>query len=109
MDRGARMDFLRTLLQDFRHAVRQLRKASGFAATAILTLALGIGATTAIFTLVYDVMLRPLPFAQPDRLVTIEEKVAEWSYIYPPLPVSANHFTFWQQHNRSFDSVAVMQ
>jgi predicted permease len=74
----------------------------------MLTLALGIGATTAIFTLVYDVMLRPLPFAQPGRIVTIKEKVAEWSDLYLTLPVSANHFTFWQ-HNRSFDSMAVMQ
>ena len=99
----------RNLLQDMRYALRQLRRAPGFALTVILTLALGIGATTAIFTLVYDVMLRPLPFIQSDRLVTIEEIAAEWSNVYPTLPVSANHFTFWLRNNRSFDSIAVMR
>jgi predicted permease len=97
------------ILQDARYAIRQLWRAPGFSIVVMLTLALGIGATTAIFTLVYDVMLRPLPFAQPDRIVNIEEKVAEWRDLYPTLPVSANHFTFWQQHNRNFDSMAIMQ
>jgi putative ABC transport system permease protein len=97
------------LSQDVRYAIRQLLRSPGFSIVAMTTLALGIGATTAIFTLVYDVMLRPLPFAQADRLVTMEEIAAEWSNIYPTLPVSANHFTFWQRHNRSFDSMAVMQ
>jgi hypothetical protein len=72
--------------QDLRYAIRQLRKSPGFTVVSVLTLALGIGTTTAIFTLVYDVMLRPLPFAQADRLISIEEKVAEWSNIYPTLP-----------------------
>ena len=97
------------MLSDLRVAWRQLRKAPGFTMTAVLTLALGIGATTAIFTLVYDVMLRPLPLPHADRLVRIEEKVAEWSNIYPTLPVSANHFTFWKQHSKSFSAMAVME
>jgi predicted permease len=97
------------MLTDFRYALRQLRKTPGFTATIVMTLGLGIGATAAIFTLVYDVMLKPLPFAQADRLVTVEEKVAEWAHIYPTLPVSANHFTFWQQHSHSFDAMAAMQ
>jgi len=94
---------------DLKFALRQLQKSPGFALATILTLAIGIGATTAIFTLVYDVMLRPLPFAHADRLVTIQEKVAEWANIYPTLPVSANHFTFWEKHSHSFDAMAVMQ
>jgi hypothetical protein len=75
------------LLQDARYALRQLWRAPGFSIVA----------------------MRPLPFAQPDRLVTIEEKVAEWSNLCLTLPVSANHFTFWQQHNTAFDSIAIMQ
>ncbi len=95
--------------RELRVAVRQLKKSPGFTVTALLTLALGIGATTAIFTLVYDAMLRPLPFAQPNRLVNVQEKVAEWSSEYPMLPVSANHFTFWEEHSHSFAAMALMQ
>jgi predicted permease len=97
------------MLTDIRYALRQLRKNPGFTATIVITLGLGIGATAAIFTLVYDVLLKPLPFAHADQLVTVEEKVAEWANIYPTLPVSANHFTFWQQHNHSLAAMAVVQ
>ncbi len=97
------------MLSDLRYAWRQLRKAPGFALTAILTLALGIGATTAIFTLVYDVMLRPLPLPHAEQLVRVQEKVAEWTEMYPTLPVSANHFTFWQQHSKSFAAMAALE
>ncbi len=63
------------MLADLRDALRQLRKAPGFAATAIITLALGIGATTAIFTLVHQVMLKSLPVANPDELWRVGDKI----------------------------------
>ena len=63
------------MLADFRDALRQLRKAPGFTATAVITLALGIGATTAIFTLVHQVMLKSLPVTKPEELWRIGDKV----------------------------------
>src|SRR5438270_4726218 len=63
------------MLADLRDAIRQLRKAPGFTATAVITLALGIGATTAIFTLVHQVMLKSLPVTKPDELRRIGDKI----------------------------------
>jgi predicted permease len=68
------------MLKDLRFALRQLRKSPGFAITAMLTLALGIGANTAIFSLVDSIMLRPLPFARQDRLVRVEYSRGETSF-----------------------------
>jgi hypothetical protein len=63
------------MLADLRDALRQLRKAPGFALTAVITLALGIGATTAIFTLVHQVMLKSLPVVKPEELWRIGDKI----------------------------------
>src|SRR5438046_10658114 len=63
------------MLADFRDALRQLRKSPGFTATALITLALGIGATTAIFPLVHQVMLKSLPVTKPEELWRIGDKI----------------------------------
>ncbi len=63
------------MLADLRDALRQLRKAPGFTTTAVITLALGIGATTAIFTLVHQVMLKSLPVTRPEELWRIGDKI----------------------------------
>src|ERR1700728_191035 len=63
------------MLEDWRDALRQLRQAPRFTATAVITLALGIGATTAIFTLVHKVMLKSLPVAKPEELYRVGDKI----------------------------------
>ena len=66
-------NWLRTVLSDCRYALRQLGKNPGFTAVAVLTLALGIGVTTAIFSVVYGVLLRPLPYPDPNRIMAVFE------------------------------------
>ena len=84
-----------SLLQDLRYAWRMLAKSPGFSAVAVLALALGIGANSAIFTVVNAYLLRPLPFRDPDRLVRIEENIPKddvWG-----MTVSFPNFTDWRQ------------
>lgn len=99
-----------TLLQNLRFGLRMLAKAPGFTAIAILTLALGIGANAAIFSVVYAALLRPLPYSQPDRLITLTESRAEhgslsdeaigsWVASYPD-------YQDWLRQSKSFTSLA---
>jgi len=99
---------MRAFMRDARQALRQLGKAPGFTLTTILTLAVGIGATTAIFTLVYDVLLRPLPFDHAGQLVRMQERVAEIKDLYPNLPMNANHFEMWQRNAKTVQAMTVM-
>jgi putative ABC transport system permease protein len=92
------------LLQDLRYAGRAFTKSPGFAAIAIVTLALGIGAITAIFSAVNAVMLRPLPFAEPDRLVMLWEESDERGW-YQENVAPAN-FLDWREQVPAFASVA---
>ena len=91
-----------TLLQDIRYGIRMVAKTPGFAAIAILTLALGIGANTALFSVVNGVLLNPLPYAQPDRLVAIYANSKEFAYS----SISYLNFLDWVRTQRSFSSMA---
>src|SRR5207249_2688383 len=73
------MRWLEDLLQDFRYAIRMLQKQPGFAVVALLTLALGIGATTVMFTLINGVLLKPLPFLDADKLVAVNGQSDRWN------------------------------
>lgn len=95
-------------LQSARYAVRRLRKTPGFTVSVLAILTLAIGANTAIFSIVDGILLKPLPFPEPDRLVTIDESISGVGASFPELPVNANHLMYWREHNRSFSGVAAM-
>lgn len=103
---------LSTVLQDVNYAVRQFRRSPGFAVTAVLTLALGVGATTAVFSLFDGIVLRPLPFAHAEQLVAVD------TLEFPPGVPASNlaaaygngssypNFFDWQRQNHTFESLA---
>jgi predicted permease len=94
-----------SLCGDIRYALRQLRKNYGFATTAILTLAIGIGATTAIFSLVNTVLLRPLPFPKPNRLTWIKQQDHSLPGVIPASLSYPDYFD-WRALNHSFAGIA---
>ncbi len=92
-----------TVLQDVRFALRQLRRDPGFAATAILILALGMGVSVAIFAFVDAALLQPLPYANPNRLMSVDENSA----VFPRSNLSYDDYQDWRRLNRSFSSIDV--
>ena len=98
------INFVESLMQDIRFGFRTLRKNAGFTTIAVLTLALGIGANTAMFSVVSGVVLAPLPYFQPDRLVMVLEsnqRFAQDAISYP-------NFVDWQGSARSFEQMAAI-
>ena len=92
------------IVRDTRYAIRQLLRAPGFTVVAILTLALGIGATSAIFSVVNGVLLRPLAYPNPDRIVRLHELVPR----YGRFSVAPATFLDWRQQNTVFSQIAAM-
>src|SRR5262245_4569497 len=90
-------------MQDLKLALRHLLKTPGFACVAIIALALGIGANTAIFSVVHGVVLRPLPFPEQEKLLFI----GEWSQQVPNMSVSYPNFLDWRARQRSFTAIGV--
>jgi predicted permease len=97
--------FLETLWLDVRFGARMLRKNLGFTCAAVLTLALGIGANTAIFSAVYAVLLKPLPFKDPDSLVSIWKKNPPRGWVRNP--ISQAEFMAWRDSSRAFEQMAI--
>ena len=95
------------LIHDIRYCLRTLRNSPAFAAAVFLTLALGIGATTAIYSLTYTVLLRPLPYSEPDRLVRIWETNPSRSI--PQFAASLLNFLSWQEESKSFEEMAALR
>lgn len=90
-------------MNDLRYAIRSLRKSPGFTAVALVTLALGIGVNTTIFSVIEGVLLRPLPYDAPDRIVALWELTEQGGAIH----VSAPNFRDWKEQARSFDGMAL--
>ena len=99
------LPIVETLWQDLRYGFRMLRRTPGFTVAALVTLALGIGANTAIFTVVDAILLRPLPYADPGRLVTVGDRT--------PRGFSSNvgfaTVLDWRERSRTFESFAMMR
>jgi putative ABC transport system permease protein len=93
------------MIQDLRFSLRNLRNNPGFALIAVATLALGIGANTAIFSVVHSVLLKPLPYPQPERLMLLDDSIHSTGH----MSVSWPNFLDWRVQNRSFEGMAAIR
>ncbi|MEX2262211.1 MAG: ABC transporter permease [Bryobacteraceae bacterium] len=97
------------MLSNFSQALRRFRAAPGFTGIALATLALGIGGTTAMFSLVNAILLKPLAYHEPERLYTILLHIPKLAQRLPALPVNAWHFNVWRKDAKSLESVSALR
>jgi predicted permease len=100
---------MKNIPQDLRFALRQLKKSRGFTLTAILTLALGIGATTTIFSVVDGVLLKPLSYRDSGRLVVVWERVRFLQKLFPHVGANPRHEQMWQEQSTDFTNLTLVQ
>jgi predicted permease len=100
---------MHSLLQNIRYGLRQLRKSPSFTLTAILTLAFGIGATTALFSVVDGVLLKPLAYRDSGRLVVIWERVRFIEKLFPYVGASPRHADIWRRQSTAFTDITLLQ
>jgi predicted permease len=98
---------MQSLLQDLKFSIRTLCKSPGFALTAILTLALGIGAVTSVFSVVNSVLLKPFSFWEPNRLVVLRETAKELNYA--PNPDNYNHYLNWKANSKTLAGLTIFR
>jgi hypothetical protein len=94
------------MIQDLRYALRVMRKSPGTTIIAMLTVAIGVGANTAIFSVVRAVLLKPLPYADAGRLVSLNET---WPNLPGPRPISRLNYLDWAAQNTVFESIAAVR
>lgn len=98
-----------TLLHDLRSAIRGLRRDPAYAALAVLSLGFGLAACTLIFSLVDGILIKPLAYRDPGRLVAVNEVVLELAKTYPRLPVAARHYFEWSDRMRGFSALGLAE
>jgi predicted permease len=105
---GAIRRFADQTRQDLRYAVRTLARSRTYTATVVLTLGVGLGATATVFAVVDHVVLRPLPYPDPGRLVSVREIIVQMEKQYPTMPVNAHDFTEWRRSIRSLTGLSAI-
>src|SRR5437763_13226197 len=102
-----RVNWIQDFVQDLRFGLRVLRKSPGFTAVAILTLALGISANTAVFSVVNGVLLRPLAYQEPNQPYLIQVVWSQMAKFYPPIPASLPGYQIWRKQCHAFEAIAI--